>query len=891
MPQGQSLTVVKSEPLAEPALSVVKSEPLTVTSSALTPPPAPPSGWQTAKDKLEAGWNQAGFPGAQFVKPVAEGVVDVVKHPIRNLPLIGGAIGGAAGGIPGAALGAAGGEAGRQLYETGKSQITGRPPEQPQGPVAKMAPPTTTSGGAALSIAREAVTSGVLPEVGGKVVSKLLTGPLRPPPGSADAAVAATSTGLGLGLTAGEISSSVPGRALHGVEKVGNIGAGGHAIAEKARAAGEAKASSVLGGQLDAIAAPVTKAEAGAAVNTSAKDARDILLEQHKGVQYARELAHGKQEAARRAVHNANRDAALAEHRTTQAELGAAHDTAEATKATEFRATNQATFDAALKAKREAGQQMETVAKGVRTPVNNAAVKAEAQRLIETELRPPAEAYPLKAPDSTEAAAADFLKSDQKTGGGKIAFQDLPPEVQAHLRERSATTGEAEPAEIDPLEYANATVRKHLTRVANAGDTADFSAAWQYYSDLLADSKFLKAMRSPGEGQLSALAKAQRASLEEAASASGVDWAATSAQHAAAADTAREAAKGLSKRYTPKPYKVAGFKYPAYTPEKFKADPFSPGGYLKRMLTDEPSQLLDAFSKDGRVVPERIRAARETLLGTVADKPVTPPPVSQSTRNAAAKAEQVRSGVQPGKAGAAASYTPPVTQATWRQTPGEVLAGVEPPPSIAPPQGAPPPRPAGPWDANAPPPPPQAQAGAPPAAPGPSAVHARGQAAWDQLRTTLVRDQLLTGPMHGLQSRLQKFGPEWLKELFPGEPQVAENLNRIGEAFARRSPQSPTWQYRTLEVLAAPVTAGGAMLYGVPPGKAIGSAAGVLAGLEGAPAIIAWAAHSPTMTKLLLEGVTSTDSTQAVSTLTRLMEAYRQDQRGGPLTPPPAPRR
>jgi hypothetical protein len=167
---------------------------------------------------------------------------------------------------------------------------------------------------------------------------------------------------------------------------------------------------------------------------------------------------------------------------------------------------------------------------------------------------------------------------------------------------------------------------------------------------------------------------------------------------------------------------------------------------------------------------------------------------------------------------------------------------------------------------------------------------ARGQAAWDQLRTTLVRDHLLTGPMHGLKARLDTFGPEGLNELFPGEPQVGDNLQRIGEAFARRGAQPPTWQYRTLEVLAAPATTAAAMYYGTSAGAAAAGGASVVAGLEGVPAIIAWAAHSPAMTKLLLEGVTSQDTSQAVSTLTRLVEAYKQGQQRKAATPPPGKR-
>lgn len=885
MPQEVSFRPEQVRPVSSGQPAEVSFRPEQVKPvPATTPPPAPPTGWAGAREKLKRGWEQAAFPGAPLVRPAYEVAKDLVLHPVRNAPLIGGAIGGALGaGTPAslvlAAIGAAGGEAWRQNYETVKSLITGQPPEQPKGFVANMTPPTTTPGGAAISIGREALTSGLLPEAGARGVSRVLQGPLRPPPGTPDAAVAATSKEFNLGLTAGETSSTIPGRAIHGVEKAGNVGVIGHGITEKGRAIGETRGAEVLGKQLDKITGRVSRTEAGTAVNTSAKDAEAILKEQHAKVQWERQRAHGKQEAARRAVHIANQEAALKAHLEAQAEQQIAHEAAEATKAAEFRAGHQATFDTALKAKQAAGREMEAEARRVRTPVSNAEVKAEAQRLIDEELRPPAEAYPIKVPESTEEAAI----TAHMQSGASVAFDDLGPEAQAILREQAAESGAALPSEINPLEYAGSKVKEHLTRIANAQPTADFNAAWKHYSRLLADSKFLKALKVPGEGQLSALAATLRESLEAAAKASGVDWAKVSAGHATAADASREAARNLSARYRPKKYTAAGFKYPKYKPEEFKADPFTASANLNRMLTEEPSQLLDAFSEKGVVVPERIAAARETLLKTVADRPVVP---SQAARNAAAQAEQVRSGVKPGQAGAAASYPTPSPAAT---PPPASFSPIPPTFGPAAETATVPPRPSGPWDANAAPSLPKAgsPATAPPPA-GPSAVQQRGQKAWDQLRTTLVRDQILDGPIHGLQARLHKFGTEGLQELFPGEPQVPGHLQRIAEAFARRGPQAPTWQYRTLEVL----TNVGRLGTGVAVATGnVGKAAGLLAGLEGVPAVIAWAAHSRKWTNLLLEGVTSRDTTQVLSSLTRVVEGYKHERKGKANTPPPGPRR
>lgn len=779
MPQALPPPASPSTPLTTAELAALRQqmppiashdEPLTAADRqvlAKRPPAAPPSFGQVVRIAGRVAKNVLNTPNPltdtftaeTLAPPMADSAIDVVKHPIRNLPLIGGGVGGAIGGLPGAAAGAYGGEAARQLIEAGTSAVTGGPPERV----------ASTPGGVVTSSAREAVTSGLLPEAFGRGAGKLLHGVLRPPPNSADAAVAATSKALGLGLTVGEIRSSTAGQAARGVEKVGSIGAAGHAITTSGRAAGEAEAHQVLAGQLDALAAPVTASEAGATVRAAARDAEARLRDTHDVVQHTRALAHGRLEAARRATHQANEQAALDAHRQAQAAQAAIHDAAEAAKADQFRATNQATFDAAHATKQAAGKQMEAVSRQVHTPVNNAAVKAEAQRLIETELRPPAEAYPLKVLDATAAAADDFL-SDRPSGGGKLAFQDLPPDVQALLRARIPTTGATTDAEIDPLQNAKKILRDHLTRIANAPDTADFGAAWKYYSELLADSKFLKQLKSPGEGQLSALATAQRAGLEEAAKASGVDWATTSAAHATAADASREALRGLSKRYTPKVYRPTAFTRTKYTPEKFTPDKFSATANLKRLLTEEPSQLLKAFERNGQIVPERIAAARKLLTGVAA-----------------------RGG----------------------------------------PVGS------------------------------PAAV--RGQQAWDQFRTTLVRERLLTEDMPGLQARLQRFGSEGLKELFLDAPQVPAQLQRIGEAFARRSPLAPTWQYRTLEALMAT----GSLLH--TPGSAVGT----MATLEGVPAVIAWAAHSPRWTSMLLEGVTAQNHGQALANLTRVVEAWR----------------
>lgn len=152
------------------------------------PPPSPPedASSRVATPPSSSFWGRtwegaregalSALPGGRATGRLLEGATDVVRHPVRNLPIIGGAIGGVAGlaggpagAIGGATLGAAGGEAWRQNIETGKSLVTGRPPEQPHGLVADLAPPTTTSRGAALSIGREALTSGLIPELGGQV--------------------------------------------------------------------------------------------------------------------------------------------------------------------------------------------------------------------------------------------------------------------------------------------------------------------------------------------------------------------------------------------------------------------------------------------------------------------------------------------------------------------------------------------------------------------------------------------------------------------------------------------------------------------------------------------------------------------------------------------------
>ncbi len=889
----------------------VSFAPHTITPNAATPPPAKPSIWQQAWGAAKPGIANA-FPGASLVEPALE----VARHPIRHLPIITGLLGAGLGGPGGAALGAAGGEAWRQNYESAKSQVTGRPPEQPSGPIAAMAPPTTTPGGAALSIGREALTSGLLPEVGGRVVGKALTGALKPPPGSADAAVAQTSKKFGLGLTPGEISTTTAGRTLKGVEQtVGSAGFGGRGIAKTQRAAGEANAAKVLGGQLDEVAGKTTARDAGEAVQASAKEAHANLLEDHNAVQHQRELAHGRQEAARRAVHTTNQQQALAAHQQTQAEAKPVWDAAEQAKAAQVRAQGQSTFDAALKAKQASGQNMEAVAKQVTTPVSNAPVKAEAQRLIQTELKPQAEAYPLTAPETAEAL--------RTKSGAPVAFDKLHPDAQAYLHEQAAATGTEAPNAIDPLDYANAKVRAHLTRVANAPETADFGAGWKYYSQLLGDSKFLRALKSPGEGQLSALAKAHRGALEEAASGSGVDWSTTSAEHAAAADTAREAAKGLSKRYAPREFKPAKFKSEPYTPEPFTPDKFTPDAYLNRLLTEEPSQLLDSFTKNGQVVPERIAAARQTLLKTAAGKPAGgpggagAPPAADAdlaARNAGHQAEQEAAGVKPGTRGHAFKYidearrraaTPPPgpgTQGAVGTAGAEGAGEPEIPAALGPAarSGASP-VPAGVWDTRSASAPPGVAATPPPGAAGtagaktaPTPAAARGQQAWDKLRTTLVRDHLLSGDMPGLADRLQKFGPDGLKELYPDRPDIPQNLQKIGDAFGRRERLPSPW-LRILPQLVGVAGRGAAAATGHAPsigGLAAGAATS--AGLEGVPAFVSWVSHSPTWTKALTEGVTQQDTSAGMAAVSRVIAAWKASggkPEGGPAaTPPPGPR-
>lgn len=99
------------------------------------------------------------------------------------------------------------------------------------------------------------------------------------------------------------------------------------------------------------------------------------------------------------------------------------------------------------------------------------------------------------------------------------------------------------------------------------------------------------------------------------------------------------------------------------------------------------------------------------------------------------------------------------------------------------------------------------------------------------------------------------------------ETDVINNLRYIGEALdkVKRTPDGWTRVYNAFE-LASVVGAG------VTHGPI--AAAGAASAVEILPGMVAWAAHSPTMTKFLTQGLTSKNPAQAAALLARVYGAY-----------------
>ncbi len=158
--------------------------------------------------------------------PVPKSTFEKIEDAV---PWVGGAIGSVLGGIPGAALGAA---AGRGLVNTERALTVGLPPVNTSGP-----PPSPTEAGvkealgSATEMGSDAITKGVIPEVIGRGVSKVISGPMRPAAGSLDARVAQANKELDLRLGAHEITpDTVAGMTMKNAEEYAKYSFSGRVI-------------------------------------------------------------------------------------------------------------------------------------------------------------------------------------------------------------------------------------------------------------------------------------------------------------------------------------------------------------------------------------------------------------------------------------------------------------------------------------------------------------------------------------------------------------------------------------------------------------------------------------------------------------------------------------
>ena len=100
------------------------------------------------------------------------------------------------------------------------------------------------------------------------------------------------------------------------------------------------------------------------------------------------------------------------------------------------------------------------------------------------------------------------------------------------------------------------------------------------------------------------------------------------------------------------------------------------------------------------------------------------------------------------------------------------------------------------------------------------------------------------------------------------EADVLTNLRTIDDALGRVKAKGGQWGDRVYRIFELSSMAGVAYRYGPE------AAAGTLAVTELLPGMIVWAAHNPVMTKLLQEGLTTRDTSKALTLIGRVTDSY-----------------
>lgn len=144
---------------------------------------------------------------------------------------------------------------------------------------------------------------------------------------------------------------------------------------------------------------------------------------------------------------------------------------------------------------------------------------------------------------------------------------------------------------------------------------------------------------------------------------------------------------------------------------------------------------------------------------------------------------------------------------------------------------------------------------------------AGGPAAWQQLQRAKVQD-LVGTDLSTMGHRITSLSPEEASAWFPtsDQKQALSDMRRIGNALSRRLPPAQPGMYKALEYMHV----GSAVLTGSVT-KAMS-----LAGLyEGMPALLTWSAYNPTIRRMLVYGVETSDPTIASAIAVRAVEAYK----------------
>jgi hypothetical protein len=151
---------------------------------------------------------------------------------------------------------------------------------------------------------------------------------------------------------------------------------------------------------------------------------------------------------------------------------------------------------------------------------------------------------------------------------------------------------------------------------------------------------------------------------------------------------------------------------------------------------------------------------------------------------------------------------------------------------------------------------------------------------WDPLRSLYAKGAEATGlpTVAAERERIRSLGPSAYDAAVKAttgtipsgqEAEVLNNLRIIDTALTRARSRGSAFGNGIYHAFAL-AAASGLVLKGEP-----GAAAGSLAVSELMPGVIVWAAHSPTMTKLLQNGLTSRNLSEATALIGRVAQSYQ----------------